>query len=166
MTEKNIRNFWKHVKKQDGDNSCWLWGSEKDKKGYGKFRIMNYFGKRVWFRAHRLSWELENGPIPAGLCILHKCDVPACLRPDHLFIGSKADNNRDMTEKGRRVVIRGEQLGTSKLTEEQVRAICGWIDLGMSQRDVAKRFGVSHSVIGHIVRGTAWRHIPRPAPLR
>ena len=74
--------FWRHVAKGDG---CWLWIGFKNQWGYGRFhRNMSF----PYAQAHRLSWELEHGAIPAGLCVLHRCDVPACVNPDHLFLGT------------------------------------------------------------------------------
>lgn len=89
--------FWEKVEKL---TDCWVWTAGTDDKGYG--RILNkrkeHGGET---RAHRLSWILHNGPIPTGLYVLHKCDNPPCVRPDHLFLGTNLDNMRDMKEKGR-----------------------------------------------------------------
>lgn len=86
--------FWPKVKRGRG---CWIWTAAKDRKGYGIFALAP--GKRV--RAHRFAWEQEHGPLPAGACLLHRCDNPACVRPAHLFVGSREDNNADMDAKGR-----------------------------------------------------------------
>lgn len=89
------KRFWSHVDKTDG---CWLWtGADKGALGHGRFYVK---GKRT--KVHRFSWELANGPIPPGLFVLHRCDNGACVRPDHLFLGTQADNIRDMDSKGRR----------------------------------------------------------------
>jgi hypothetical protein len=86
--------FWAKVRKGDG---CWEWNAAK-RLGYGKFA---YEGKVI--DAHRLSWLLHFGPIPEGMLICHRCDNPPCVRPDHLFLGTRADNTHDMDAKGRRV---------------------------------------------------------------
>jgi hypothetical protein len=85
--------FWAKVEKTD---SCWPWRAGVNKE-YGEFN----FGNNWMRQAHRVAWELTHGPIPDGLCVLHKCDVPLCVNPDHLFLGTKLDNVRDMIAKGR-----------------------------------------------------------------
>ena len=86
--------FWRFVEKTEG---CWLWTGAKTGGGYGYIRRS---GKEK-MSAHRASWEMHNGPVPEGLWVLHRCDTPACVRPDHLFVGTRADNMRDAHEKGR-----------------------------------------------------------------
>jgi hypothetical protein len=85
--------FWANV---DKSGDCWEWQASVNLDGYGRFCLK---GKRI--RAHRLSWVLANGEIPEGMCVLHKCDNPPCVSPDHLFLGTRADNVRDMVQKGR-----------------------------------------------------------------
>lgn len=88
--------FWSKVKV--GQGGCWLWQAAiLGRTGYGSYQ----FGRKRKERAHRIAWQLENGPIPAGISVLHRCDVPACVNPDHLFLGTHADNMRDKTLKGR-----------------------------------------------------------------
>lgn len=88
--------FWSKV---DTDGDCWEWQAAKNPKGYGFFGL----GRRGdgHALAHRVAYELTTGSIPDGLCVLHKCDNPGCVRPDHLWLGTRADNNRDMIGKGR-----------------------------------------------------------------
>src|SRR5687767_4720826 len=85
--------FWEKVRKTDG---CWLWTASRNAKGYGQIMY-----QRRPIHAHRVSWQLANGPIPDGLCVLHRCDNPQCVNPGHLFLGTIVDNNRDMFAKGR-----------------------------------------------------------------
>lgn len=90
----NSFQFWSKVNRTEG---CWLWaGSKRSEMGYGSFVVR---GRS--FAAHRVSWELTHGPIPPGLKVLHKCDVPACVNPDHLFLGTDKDNHQDKAAKGR-----------------------------------------------------------------
>jgi len=96
-THSHVSNFWKHVEKTEG---CWLWIGNLNAYGYGNL-MRRFYGKKKGFMAHRVSWEIHNGAIPAGLSVLHKCDVTNCVKPDHLFLGTQADNNRDRHAKGR-----------------------------------------------------------------
>jgi hypothetical protein len=107
--------FWSKVQKSDG---CWIWQASRQEFGHGLFR---YSGKL--YKAHRLAYEDRHGPIPVGLIVRHKCDNPPCVNLDHLEIGTRADNNRDRDERGRHVVLRGEDHGKHILTEEAVREI-------------------------------------------
>lgn len=87
--------FWRMINKTD---TCWLWlGRPRISFGYGRIQLEN----RQSVSSHRFSWELHNGPIPQGMSVLHKCDVPQCVRPDHLFLGTQLDNMRDRRSKGR-----------------------------------------------------------------
>lgn len=131
-------------------SGCWIWTCETGgKMQYGSFQ------GRV---AHRVSWEIHNGVIPKGICVCHHCDTPLCVNPNHLFLGTIADNNRDMAAKGRvkHVGIKGEQSNFAKLTEAEVlsiRAACG------TQREIAKQFRTSKSNVHDIRSRRNWRHI-------
>jgi len=109
-------------------------------------------------RAHRVAWELKKGrPIPDGQCVLHHCDNPLCVNPDHLFDGTHADNVRDRDGKNRQA--RGVQHGQSKLTDDDVRQIRRDSADGMTQREIAKKFGVSQRAIFFVLRGVTWKHV-------
>ena len=88
-----VDRFWSYV---DSSKECWTWTAYKNKDKYGVFAI-----DRIPHYAHRVSWMIHNGEIPDGLCVLHKCDNPPCVRPDHLFLGTRKDNNVDKSLKGR-----------------------------------------------------------------
>jgi hypothetical protein len=89
--------FWFQV---DHTDTCWLWTGHRNNKGYG-YLGFGTNGKRTWHLVHRLSWEWTYGPIPDDLCVLHHCDRPSCVRPDHLFLGTRPENTEDMRSKGR-----------------------------------------------------------------
>lgn len=141
---------------------CKLWDGAKNRKGYGIRKIGGRKGK-VWL-VHRLAWTEIHGPIPEGLCVCHACDTPACYNIDHLFLGTKADNNADMMRKGRhrgrfpRFEI-GKRPGC-KLTIEQAREI---LASNESQASLARRYGVNQSTISLLRRGRTWKELSCPA---
>jgi hypothetical protein len=92
------------------DGGCWLWNGAVQHNGYGYLHVGGRFERRP-VRAHRFSWELHRGPIPEGMHVCHSCDTPACVNPDHLFLGSRSDNMRDCASKGRVATV-----GKSRLT--------------------------------------------------
>jgi hypothetical protein len=140
--------FWRKVTKTD---SCWVWSASRNGKGYGQ---INRNKKPVL--AHRLSWELHFGKIPEDRSVLHRCDNPACVRPDHLFLGTQADNIADMVKKGR--VAAGTRLPHTKLTDAQVleirQAYRGNVKYtnGPSLKELAKKYGVGSVEIHNIVK--------------
>ena len=125
------------------------------KNGYGSFSKDGYPRG-----AHRLAWELAYGEsIPDGIEVCHTCDNPICVRPEHLFLGTHADNAADMVAKGRGVSPRlsGESNPAAKLTEEQVQRIRTLYVFGqVTQRDVAEQFGISQQQVSNIVNGKKW----------
>ena len=136
---------------RDGPGGCWLWTAFIDRDGYGQFWVN---GKHEL--AHRIAWTLSYGLIPEGMCTLHQCDVPSCVNPEHLFLGTQADNMRDMRVKGRSAL--GEKHGNSKLTRDLVKVIRTQFATGeWTQQELAKVFGVSQGHISHIVRRDWWR---------
>lgn len=135
---------------------CWRWNGATTPEGYGKIGQSH---SSTQLRAHRVSWGLHNGDIPAGKEVLHFCDNPNCTRPDHLFLGTQRDNVLDMDRKGRRKMPRGEDHGRAKLTEQEVAEIRIMASLGAKQRDIAKQFGVARSLVGRIVLQQAWAHL-------
>ena len=155
------QRFWKKVRKASGDG-CWEWTACLNQAGYGQFNLGGV-GKGL-ILAHRFAWEEANGPIPEGLYCCHKCDNPACVRPDHIFLGTIADNQRDMARKGRS--NQGERLTWFvKLTESDVLEIRRRYNAGgVSQRELAKEFGVGRANVGYIVTGKSWAHLPLDPP--
>lgn len=151
--------FWSKVNRIDDGNSCWEWTGGTTDWGYGILGT-NRYGN---IRAHRFAWELENGPIPDGLWVLHKCDNPRCVRVSHLFLGSHQDNMSDMVEKGRAnsgIRPKGSDHGNSKLNEDQVTEIRSRTATGESKIAIAAEFGVSVSLIYAIHNRHIWTHLP------
>ena len=162
LTERNIKNFWKKVDKK-GEDECWEWIASKDKDGYG------YFGldKKICL-AHRISWILHYGDIPFhnsyhGMCVLHKCDNPSCVNPNHLFLGTNKDNMKDMVNKGRSSKIsrsQGIKNPQHKLKEQEVLEIRQkYIPYKYSQRQLAKEYNIDQKQICNIVNYKTWKHI-------
>jgi len=146
--------FWARVAKSDG---CWLWTGATDADGYGRM----YIGKKR-VGAHRYSLELWRGyALARHEFACHRCDVPACVRPEHLFAGSNAANQIDSVTKGRKSAPRGSRAGTAKLTEQQVAEILAALRRGERQKDLAARYGVSRQPIWLIAHGKGWNHVRR-----
>lgn len=144
--------FWEKVRKSSG---CWEWTASKI-NGYGRIGLTR--ARRQMF-AHRLSYELHYGPVPDGLFVLHKCDNPGCVRPDHLFLGTLTDNNRDRAQKGRNLSVKGENHGRAKITNRDVVQMRQLYKNGKTPAELAKKYGISQSNVSRIVRGRAWKHI-------
>lgn len=139
------------------NSGCWIWTGCMEGCGYGIFVEM-VAGARKLRKAHRVSWEIFNGPIPVGACILHKCDNRLCVNPSHLFIGDRADNMRDMAAKGRGKSIPrpGEKNPSSKLTATDVQELRQRVARGESQTFLAVEYGVSQSAVSLAVAGKTW----------
>ncbi len=131
-------------------SGCWLWTRSWNRLGYGQFTT-----KERPQLAHRMAWTLYRGEIPAGLSVLHHCDTPACVNPDHLFIGNHQDNSDDAYRKGRLVIC--ERATGCKLTAEQVKAIK---DDDRRYRVIAENYGISMGHVSEIKRRLTWKHIP------
>lgn len=157
----NVDLFWSKVFKHEG-NGCWEWIGRLCDKGYGYFDLTEGRARKWKERAHRLAWTLVNGPIPAGLHVLHRCDNPKCVRPSHLFLGTHLDNMRDKVQKGRQARnthIRGEQQGNSVLTEAKVIEIRQLASQRVPQSAIAKQIGVGQGHVSKVVNRKIWNHI-------
>lgn len=141
--------FWSKVDRT-GDG-CWEWQASRTSHGYGQ--VSTFRRPRG---AHRVAWELVNGPIPDGLWVLHHCDNPPCVRSDHLFLGTVGDNSRDMAAKGRTHVIYGEASRHHKLTQDQVHEMRRLNREGIGYRRLAKMFGLATVNVWRICTNRAW----------
>ena len=141
-----MERFWEKV---DKSGDCWEWIASCDRGGYGQFSVG--FKK---YRAHRFAWELVNGPITTGMCVCHTCDNRKCVRIDHLFLGTFAENLKDMVDKGRSNV--GVRHWNSKLTDVQTVEIR---DSDQTCRQLAKDFGVSFQTVSKIKNEKRWGHL-------
>lgn len=142
------------AKYEKNPNGCWLWTACRNTPGYGSFK----FEGHMW-RAHRFSYELNVGSIPEGIHVLHKCDVPACVNPDHLFLGTHNDNMADKVKKNRQakgMKNEGEKNGSAKLTPNKVLAIKSDTRF---HRVIAADYGVSSVAISNIKSGKSWAHL-------
>lgn len=153
--------MWRHVDKSD---QCWLWTAATFANGYGAFRLGGRSGRTAY--THRLAWELTNGPIPDGVEVCHSCDVRACVNPAHLFLGTHAENMRDMADKGRAKTsnAKGEAHPLARLTAADIAAIRErYAAGGVLQRELATEYGVGQVHISRVVRGLSWvYHVSSP----
>jgi hypothetical protein len=139
------------MEKTNTEGSCWVWIGGKLKGGYGQF---SYEGKGL--SAHRASYMLFVGEI-GDKHVLHKCDNPSCVNPDHLFLGYPKDNSDDKVSKNRQ--LKGESNARSKLSDDEVRLIRAWSSSGMSVRSISDVFGVSPMNVSFINRNLRWTHV-------
>lgn len=144
LTEKQLEKFWSRV---DKSGDCWIWTGTKI-RGYGAASL------QTSFYAHRISYFLANDIDPGESMVCHKCDTPACVNPDHLWLGDDLDNQQDSISKKRH--SHGETSGNVKLAEEIVKAILASSESGLI---LAKKYGISPQTISDIRCGRSWKHL-------
>lgn len=145
----------------DPDTGCWLWRGWTNNWGYAS---TTHEGRRVY--AHRLAAHLAHGfDLDDSRLVLHRCDRPSCVNPDHLYVGTASDNARDRWARNRNPVewARGERNGRARLTAAQVVEIKRDLAAGALQRVVAARFGVGQAAISQIATGRTWAHVREAA---
>lgn len=164
-TPADVETFWSRVDKNGPVPShrpdlgpCWLW--TRAKAVAGGYGIFGPSFKRV-YRAHRFSWTVVHGPIPAGMFICHHCDNPPCVRPDHLFLGTNQENMRDCADKGRSKLDpqRGEAHHSATVTERQVRDIRRRYAQSQTPKVISKELGVSYRATWCIVHRLTWKDV-------
>lgn len=166
LGEKRARQYIEDRSIPEPNSGCWLWLNRGSDQGYG----MACFNKRR-LAAHRLSYAAWNGPFEREAVVCHRCDTPACVNPDHLFLGTPHENSRDMVRKGRQAF--GVRHSQARLSEDDVRSIL-LTKFRRSNRDTAKHYGLSVVTVKRIRNGRLWRHIyeevreriPQPIPGR
>lgn len=140
------------AKVEPDPSGCLLWTATTVGMGYGHI----WADGRLQL-AHRVAWTMKNGEIPAGALVLHKCDVPACVNTDHLYLGDALQNARDRKDRDREVPLPGEANGRALITwreAAEIRALCA---SGMTQEEAGWAFSISRQAVGRIVRGETWR---------
>jgi hypothetical protein len=163
--------FWEKVDKQGPigpyvDTPCWIWTATKDSCGYG--RILGKHKKPIG--AHRLSWSLQRGPIPSGLCVLHLCHNPGCVNPEHLYLGTQKDNARDKYRAGRSNHPAGPDHPRARFSGEDVFRILRMRESGEKLLTIAQAFSAPLPTIAAICLGNSWSNFDRsqfqPAQLK
>lgn len=137
----------------DRTGECWVWTAYRNKLGYGVFGITG--GSRL---AHRVAYSMVHGEISKGLEVCHRCDNPSCVRVDHLFLGTHAENMADSALKGRSRAPHGQTNKAAKLTDEAVLEI---LNSSLSAKHFSRKFNVSDTAIGLIRKNLKWKHVSR-----
>ena len=151
LDKKDIARFWSKV--QRTPNACWEWQAGFFSVGYGQFHIKSYP-----IGAHRVAYWIAFGVFPKNICVLHRCDNRKCVNPEHLFLGTKGDNNKDAMYKGRNSY--GERRWKAVLTEQDVLEIRKRYTAGNSdRRKLSNEYGIGYQQIWRITKGRSWRHL-------
>lgn len=148
--------FWRHVSAADRRRpvGCWAWTGARNIDGYGYLR-----GRERTEKAHRVSWELANGPIPEGGHILHSCDHPWCVNPAHLRVGTMKENIREASSRGRLGKARGEKHYRARLNDDVVKHIRFLRDIDVPTVTIAAIYGVAPVTVWRVVNRMSWKHV-------
>lgn len=144
--------FMANVEITDG---CWFWRGTVQVNGYGTVSLK-------YIKAHRLSYEIFNGPIPKGLWVCHSCDIKICVNPEHLWLGTVKDNSGDAAKKGLYRPLLGDENPCCKLSEDEVRAIRKELRNGKRVCELGRKYGVRHTAISRIRDGERWGWLDNP----
>lgn len=164
MNERELERFWEKVDRSGGPDACWPWLGGAN-RGYGHFWLRGKTRK-----AHRIAYEITNGPMPDGMDACHHCDNPPCCNARHLFAASGRDNTADKVRKRRHAVgertrpetrARGERQHLARLTDEVVEEIRALANRGDSWTEIGRRYGVHRTTAQRAVTGTTWAHVAR-----
>ena len=172
LAQQQSKRFWSKVR-QSSTSMCWLWQAATDKDGYGKFQITTHARpKQIHVRAHRLAYEMMYGAVPAHLVVMHKCDVPQCVRPSHLRLGTQKENRDDCGRKGRNATgayagartcpearPRGERHYKATVSAKQVRRMRTLHKRGARIATVAREIGCSYATAWAVVAGKSWKGV-------
>src|SRR5438105_2492420 len=149
---KTLRERFDSKWTPEPNSGCWLWLGAVSGGAWGGYGIIRIGGRNR--QAHRISWELFKGEIPLGMQVCHTCDTPGCVNPNHLFVGTQSDNQKDCNSKGRRD-SRGELNGRAKLTSELATMIKS---SGKNKSELSREFGISRRQISRIKTGEHWNY--------
>lgn len=145
--------FWAKVSARATPSGCWNWTAAVNAHGYGWFRTET--GPEL---AHRVAWTLTFGPVADGLHVLHRCDNRRCVNPDHLFLGTNADNVADKVSKGRQVGQPGARNPAARLTPEQVAAIrAEYARGGVTLKQLGTKYAVHLTTVHLVVKNKKWK---------
>jgi len=165
ISQNSIDLFWSKVIKKSG---CWEFQAAKDRDGYHRFGYkLEGSNKYIQCGAHRFIMLIMGYNIPKGYVVCHHCDNPSCVNPEHLFIGTPADNNLDKLLKGRAKAPKGEKQANASLTDQQAReikqrAVVGWrrgYNNGSNISELAKEYGIPRELVRRIARGELYKHV-------
>lgn len=161
LRQKGPAAFWALVDKSGGPDACWEWQGRLNYSGYAAVDRKTPHAR--FTTGHRYSWYLENGPIPDGLFVCHRCDNPKCVNPSHLFIGTNIDNVADRVAKGRSARVRGDKSGMAKITDAQVLELRRLRREGVPLTELALRYGIDRQTVSAIGTGRQRSHVKEVA---